>query len=115
MGSRQLQCKGLEYITGEWPQASGKVAPIKKPQSGLNMPRASCNPAADSDVVDVEAFEDVVEEQDAEGDACVEETDGALNYTVECYWPDDDEWLPATVINAHEDGSWTIAWCADGS
>jgi len=34
---------------------------------------------------------------------------------VEGYWPDDDEWLAATVSEEHDDGSFRIVWEADAS
>lgn len=34
---------------------------------------------------------------------------------VKAYWPDDDEWMDATIIEQYEDGSWHISWSADGS
>lgn len=34
---------------------------------------------------------------------------------VQGYWPDDDSWLDATVLEAYEDGSWLIMWAEDSS
>jgi len=34
---------------------------------------------------------------------------------VECYWPDDDTWLPATVLNAQAEGTYVVTWDADES
>lgn len=34
---------------------------------------------------------------------------------IEAFWPDDDEWLPASVVAVSADGSLRIAWAADGS
>lgn len=34
---------------------------------------------------------------------------------VECYWPDDDSWLLATVVKVHADGSMKIRWVDDPS
>jgi len=31
------------------------------------------------------------------------------------FWPDDDTWLPASVTEVYEDGSYKIAWAEDGS
>jgi len=35
--------------------------------------------------------------------------------TVDGYWPDDDEWLEATLNEMYEDGTFRIAWASDGS
>eukprot|EP00929_Paragymnodinium_shiwhaense_P034889 TRINITY_DN18928_c0_g1_i1.p1 TRINITY_DN18928_c0_g1~~TRINITY_DN18928_c0_g1_i1.p1 ORF type:complete len:1100 (+),score=321.71 TRINITY_DN18928_c0_g1_i1:76-3375(+) len=35
--------------------------------------------------------------------------------TVEGYWPDDDDWLEATLMEVLEDGSYKIIWASDGS
>lgn len=34
---------------------------------------------------------------------------------IEAYWPDLDTWLPATLIQVEEDGSFSITWEEDGS
>ena len=34
---------------------------------------------------------------------------------VEAYWPDDDEWLAATVTHVKESGTIGITWSSDGS
>mmetsp|Transcript_54415 Transcript_54415/g.117774 ORF Transcript_54415/g.117774 Transcript_54415/m.117774 type:complete len:1106 (-) Transcript_54415:24-3341(-) len=39
----------------------------------------------------------------------------AAGEAVEGYWPDDDEWLPATLSEVLEDGSYRIVWDADAS
>jgi ATP-dependent RNA helicase DHX36 len=34
---------------------------------------------------------------------------------VEAYWPDDDEWVGATIAEVYEDGSYRIVWASDNS
>eukprot|EP00418_Pyrodinium_bahamense_P087002 CAMPEP_0179052960 /NCGR_PEP_ID=MMETSP0796-20121207/22024_1 /TAXON_ID=73915 /ORGANISM="Pyrodinium bahamense, Strain pbaha01" /LENGTH=1127 /DNA_ID=CAMNT_0020749537 /DNA_START=83 /DNA_END=3469 /DNA_ORIENTATION=- len=39
----------------------------------------------------------------------------AVGDCIEGYWPDDDTWLPATLLEEYEDGSYRISWAEDQS
>mmetsp|Transcript_72499 Transcript_72499/g.125766 ORF Transcript_72499/g.125766 Transcript_72499/m.125766 type:complete len:1100 (-) Transcript_72499:169-3468(-) len=39
----------------------------------------------------------------------------AVGDTIEGYWPDDDTWLSAALLEIYEDGSYKIAWDSDNS
>merc|ERR1712216_592321 len=41
--------------------------------------------------------------------------DYAVGDAIECFWPDDEVWLPALIQTLYDDGSVTIIWDKDGS
>jgi len=86
----RAQCSGLVYVSGEWPAAE----------------------AAEGEAAEGEDPEAVEAEDEAEG---AEAGPHGVGDAVEGYWPEDDTWLPASVLEVHPDGSVTIAWDEDGS
>mmetsp|Transcript_63983 Transcript_63983/g.187178 ORF Transcript_63983/g.187178 Transcript_63983/m.187178 type:complete len:741 (+) Transcript_63983:82-2304(+) len=120
------RCNGLLYVTGEWPQLEGELQVATLGDEGGDPT------AVDEEADAAEEFEagDAEQEEDtACGDAAQDEDlavaeaeeQPAMEDTfvegdaVEAYWPEDDVWMPATIVTVGIDGSMTIAWDEDGS
>eukprot|EP00930_Biecheleria_cincta_P027007 TRINITY_DN18981_c0_g1_i1.p1 TRINITY_DN18981_c0_g1~~TRINITY_DN18981_c0_g1_i1.p1 ORF type:complete len:389 (-),score=88.09 TRINITY_DN18981_c0_g1_i1:87-1253(-) len=120
------QCKGISYLTGEWPQASGQASDGMQTTGCDDIQEGEAEEALEDADIPVDTTAEICEEAD-EGDeelVVVEEDiveaghdeDGLTTSdlfpgtAVEGYWPDDDTWLPATVDEVHPDGSFKILW-----
>ncbi|CAE7580185.1 XRN1 [Symbiodinium natans] len=135
-GMRPAHCKGLAYITGEWPQVTAwdetdealdeASAEADEALLWTEEAEAETAEAVDAEVDETceayetyEALDEDVAEPGEPGDpneplASLEES-FQVGDAVQAYWPDDDEYLPATITLLHGDGSFQIVWDVDGS
>lgn len=135
-GMPRVQCRGLKRVTGEWPSIA---APSNSEAELDAWEDTSADDGSDglgggSEALAYDEAEDEFGEPEGEAEDKVEyasslassfhmalevmshkapevqedpDVPGAI---VEGYWPDDDTWLPASVVAVHDDGSMTIAW-----
>jgi len=102
-----IQCAGLTYVSGEWPQVGGADAGDHDIADGqCEDVEVQVEGDADDELIEVED-EYVPAAQAAHDEFAAELIAGAA---VEGYWPEDDTWLPATVDVVHLDGSLSIIW-----
>ena len=125
-GMRPAHCEGLLYVTGEWPQVATETDEPPEPEEILiddeaeeaeEAEEAAGAEAEEAEEAECDVGEELWDEALAEGE--FEATEDAVSFqvgdSVQAYWPEDEEYLPATIIGAHNDGSFQIAWDADGS
>ena len=117
-GMRPAYCEGLVYVSGEWPQVAADATATEEPlePEEILVEIDEDDEAEEAEAAECDVGEELLDEALAgEFEATDETADFQVGDTVQAYWPEDEEYLLATIIEEHDDGSFQIVWDADGS